>query len=82
MREWLKSFRNNKKLTQKIVAKKAGISRSFYTEIENDIKDPSVTTAKKIAETLGFNWIIFFESKSSKLKQENHGRKQSVTKMN
>jgi len=38
------------------------LSRSFYTEIENGDKNPSVETAKKIASALGFDWTIFFNN--------------------
>ncbi|MBX9972109.1 MULTISPECIES: helix-turn-helix transcriptional regulator [Cytobacillus] len=65
MRYWLKKFRSNRKLTQEEVAKLCNISRSFYTQIENGTKTPSVDVAKKIAKTLEFNWVLFFENTCS-----------------
>ncbi|MGM0775475.1 MAG: helix-turn-helix transcriptional regulator [Bacillota bacterium] len=65
MRYWLKKFRNNRKLTQEEVAKLCNISRSFYTQIENGTKTPSVDVAKKIAKTLEFNWVLFFDNNCS-----------------
>lgn len=65
MRTWLKQKRISKKLTQAAVAKKSGISRSFYTHIENGTKTPSVLVAKKIAKTLDFDWTLFFENECS-----------------
>jgi putative transcriptional regulator len=65
LRTWLKQKRIGKKLTQAAVAKKSGISRSFYTHIENGTKTPSVLVAKKIAKTLDFDWTLFFENECS-----------------
>jgi putative transcriptional regulator len=58
-RTWLLEYRGDK--TQQEVADKAGIERSYYTQIENGDRNPSVDTAKKIATALDFNWTIFFE---------------------
>jgi putative transcriptional regulator len=65
LRDWLKGFRCDKKMTHEKVAKLSSISRSFYTHIENGTKTPSVEVAKKIAQTLGFDWTLFFENKCS-----------------
>lgn len=59
MRKWLKSYRDFYGFTQKDVARKCYISRSFYTKIENGTKNPSVPVAKRIAEVLGFEWTLF-----------------------
>ena len=61
MREWLKKIRSNKCMTMKFVANEAGISESYYNQIENGTRNCTVDTAKKIANTLGFEWTIFFE---------------------
>lgn len=65
MRKWLKELRNNRGLTQEEVALLSDISRSHYTSIEIGTKTPSVDVAKKIAKTLRFDWVIFFENKCS-----------------
>jgi len=66
-REWLIKLRSEK--TQQFVAEKAGINRSYYTQIENGIRTPSVEVAKKIAEVLNFPWTYFFEEDSLKMQQ-------------
>ncbi|MBD1223252.1 helix-turn-helix transcriptional regulator [Virgibacillus halodenitrificans] len=65
MRIWLKEMRDNRSLTQEEVAKLSGISRSHYTHIEQGNKTPSVEVAKRIARTLKFEWVIFFEKTCS-----------------
>lgn len=60
-RHWLESIRTKSKLTQKSIADKVNISRQYYGMIESGERDPSVTTAKKIATLLNFNWTNFFE---------------------
>lgn len=60
-RHWLIQMRYKAKLTQNDVSKRAGISRSGYSNIENGKRNPSVQTAKKIAKVLGFNWAIFLK---------------------
>ncbi|MBO0962530.1 helix-turn-helix transcriptional regulator [Neobacillus sp. MM2021_6] len=70
MRFWLKKFRDKRKLTHGEVSELSGISRSFYTHIENGTKTPSVDVAKKIAKTLDFEWTLFFEYECS-FKEQN-----------
>lgn len=60
-REFLVGIRGNK--TQSEVANKCELSRSMYAQIETGDRTPSVTTAKRIAEVLSFDWIIFFDDK-------------------
>lgn len=76
MRQWLIEMRRVKELTQKQVANLAGISRSYYSDIELGYKKPGGKTAKKIADTLGFDMNIFFEDqclKTSQKKLHNEG---------
>lgn len=61
MRYWLKEIRISERKTQFEVADSSDISRSYYTKIELGIKTPTVDVAKKIANTLGFEWTVFFE---------------------
>lgn len=61
MRKWLKDIRIKSGFTQYEVAKKSGISRSYYTHIERGEKTPQVAIAKKIATSLNFDWKNFFE---------------------
>lgn len=68
MRRWLKKIREDKGLTQNIVAESAGISRQFYSMIENGDRGEKlpVQTAKKIAEALGFDWTLFYSGNEPK----------------
>lgn len=60
MRHWLKQFRIAKELTQKQVAEKSGISRSYYADIERGDADAGGRAAASIAKTLGFDMSLFF----------------------
>ncbi len=55
-------LRNKKGLSQEAVAEKAGISRVYYTMIENGTKCPAPKVAKNLAKVLGIEWTIFFEN--------------------
>lgn len=63
MNQWLIEKRKNKGLSQKDVSEMARISQPSYCNIENGSRRPSVETAKRIAEALGFDWTEFFENK-------------------
>lgn len=65
MRVWLKEIRLSKHLTQQEVADQAGLQRAYYTMVENGSRTPSVTFAKSIGKTLGFDWTIFFDNRSN-----------------
>lgn len=65
MREWLKGYRHARRMTQEEVSLLSGISRSYYTCIEQGTKTPSVEVAKKIAKSLRFDWVIFFNDDCS-----------------
>ena len=53
--------RAEKNLTLKQVADAANVSESYCSLIERGVCSPSVKTAKRIAEVLGFDWTMFFE---------------------
>ncbi|MEF2293102.1 helix-turn-helix transcriptional regulator [Virgibacillus dokdonensis] len=63
MRTWLKGLRMQRGYTQERVSIESGIERSYYTMIEQGKRNPSVSVAKSIAVTLGFEWTIFFDDK-------------------
>lgn len=67
MRRWLFDKRKSKNFTMSEVAERSDISESYYSMIENGVRNLPVTTAKKIAETLDFDWTEFYkdEQKSS-----------------
>ena len=60
MRDWLVTLRAGR--SQSKVAKEIGIAQSTYATIETGYRTPSVETAKKIADVLGFPWTRFFEN--------------------
>lgn len=64
-REWLNAIREKHRMTQENVAEKSGISRVYYTRIENGDYNVPVDTAKKIAEALGFDWTRFYEEETT-----------------
>ncbi|HDR8054388.1 TPA: helix-turn-helix transcriptional regulator [Bacillus cereus] len=70
MREWLKKFRYVKGYTHEDIANKCKISRSYYTQIENGTKTPSVEIAKKIGGCLNFDWTCFFKNQCSLREQK------------
>lgn len=59
----LKTMSVNKGLTQQVLADRIGVDRTLISKIESGDSSPSVVTAKKIANELGFNWTEFFEGK-------------------
>lgn len=66
-RSWLTEYRGDK--TQEEISVEIGISRSLYTQIETGQRNPSVNTAKKIAQFFGFDWTIFFMEKCHETQQ-------------
>lgn len=63
----LKNARNKLKLSHKKVAERVGISRCFYTQIENGTRKPSLEIALKISDVLGIsvNNIFFMKNDAS-----------------
>ncbi len=61
----LEAIRKERKLTQEEVANASGLSRVSYCNIENGKRNPSVSTAKKIASVLGIDWTTFFTDDKS-----------------
>ncbi|MDX2225370.1 MAG: helix-turn-helix transcriptional regulator [Rhodospirillaceae bacterium] len=49
----IRVFREWRGLTQSELAKKAGVGKSMLSQIENGSKDPSLATARRLAECLG-----------------------------
>ncbi len=60
--ERLKFFRENRKLTQKDLAKLANVSQATIAHIEKSSKDPSVDTLKKLATALDTHIATMFAS--------------------
>lgn len=66
MRSWLRSIRDIKGMTEKQVAALVGISQPAYHTIETGDRNPSVPTAQRIAEVLGFDWTLFYPKVTKK----------------
>ena len=60
MREWLKKIRLENNLTQEELADQIQVARTTYAMYEQGERTPSVARAKKIADQLGFDWVLFF----------------------
>ena len=65
MRDWLVEIREQKQLTQDQVAESSGIQRAYYTMIERGDRRPSVQVAMNIADTLEFDWTLFFTNQGN-----------------
>jgi transcriptional regulator with XRE-family HTH domain len=65
MRSWLIDKRKAQNFTQEDVAEKSGISRSYYTRIENGEYRVPQKTACKIATALNFDWTLFYTSQKN-----------------
>ena len=63
MRQWLVELRNQQNISQQKTAELSGISQSYYASIEMGTrgKPLNANIAKKIAETLDFDWTIFYD---------------------
>lgn len=65
---WLKEIRQKRMRTQNEVAELTGISIRYYQYLEKGEMKPQVSTAKKIADLLGFDWTLFFKEGESEEK--------------
>lgn len=60
MRNWLIQARKARNLSSKATADLVGVSAQIYCHYETGYRNPRVATAKKIGETLGFDWTRFY----------------------
>lgn len=70
----IKSLRLNKGIKQIELAKMAGISNTYLSDIEKGRTDPSIKTLTKIANALGMevDWNIFLKNNYVKTEQKDH----------
>ncbi|KMY68075.1 hypothetical protein AAU61_09735 [Desulfocarbo indianensis] len=61
----LKQFRLGKEMTLQQVAKAAGCTAAYVSQVENDKTSPSIASLKKIAAVLGVRIVDFFLEESS-----------------
>lgn len=58
----VKDKRKEKGLTQTELARQVDVAQSMICNIENGLRVPSVSVAKRIGAVLGFNWALLFEN--------------------
>ena len=61
MRDWFKTIRANRGLTQADIAGMASVDVTTISKIELGERQPSVEVAKRIATVLGFDWTLFYQ---------------------
>lgn len=60
-RDWLRSIRKAKCITQTEISRKLGITQSHYSSIERGERGPSVKIAKGIGNILKVDWRRFYK---------------------
>jgi transcriptional regulator with XRE-family HTH domain len=60
----IRSLREDKGLSLRVVAESAGVSESFLSQVERGVANPSVASLRRIAEALGGSVASFFEGPS------------------
>ena len=58
----IRKHRLERQLTLEQLSKKAGLSKSFLSQIERGLAEPSITSLKKIAKQFGFSVVNFFSN--------------------
>ncbi len=62
----IKELRRESDLRQKKLAQRVGVSQSYLSQVENEHKDPNLSTIRRIAEEVGVSVpILFFLSMDS-----------------
>ncbi len=61
--DYIKSLRENNRLTQEYLAEKIGVSRPTYIQIEQGQRDLTVTEARKMADVFGLSLEDFLAEK-------------------
>jgi len=56
----IKMLRQLKGVDQSTIASDAGISTSYLSQIENDLKNPTLDIVQKIADTLEVDMVVLF----------------------
>lgn len=56
----IKHFRQQKGIKQNFLADKSGISQTYLSQIENNVKEPNISTLKAICENLKVPLPVLF----------------------
>ena len=70
MRDWLKQIQKNQNYSNSDIARICNIDRTYYHRILTGERTPSVSTAKRIAKYMGFDWRLFFEEDSGEMQRK------------
>ncbi len=62
----IKELRTRQRITLKELAKKTGLTASFFSQLERNLTSPSVTSLEKIAQALDNKVSYFFDSDERK----------------
>lgn len=62
----IKDLRIRQRVTLKGLAKKTGLTASFFSQLERDLVSPSISSLEKIAQALGTKVGYFFEGDKQK----------------
>ena len=63
----IKTIRQQKGIKQNSLAKKCDITQTYLSQIENNVKEPNISTLRNISEQLGLPLpILFFLSLNEK----------------
>lgn len=56
----IKSYRQEKGIKQNTLAEKSGISQTYLSQIENNVKEPNISTLKVICDNLQIPLPVLF----------------------
>jgi len=56
----IKKIRKEKGFTQSFLAERCGITQTYLSQIENNSKEPNISTVKKIAKSLDIPMPVLF----------------------
>lgn len=56
----IKQFRQQKGIKQNVLAEKCGITQTYLSQIENNVKEPNISTLKRLCKQLGVPLPVLF----------------------
>ena len=62
----LADYRKRAGLTQEDVAKKVGITQSYYSQVESGLRKPSIKLAELLARELNTKWQNIYNGSATK----------------